>query len=147
MTTDGVRLLRRNAVLRRTLISESAEPQNRWIWIKWMDERAGVMVPEKVPRSASQPPAVSNEAMTAVLCFKRPERAYIAFDRSCLDERTEGERQDRTVGSGSRARHCDSDASHARGKVRVGVFREKNARTAFWAAGLFCRAVPITHNV
>jgi len=55
-----------------------------------MDERAGVMVPDKVPRNASQPPADSNEATAAALCFKRPERAYIAFDRSCLDERAEG---------------------------------------------------------
>ena len=75
------------------------------------------MVPDKVPRRASQPPAALNEAIAAALCFKRPERAYIAFDRSCLDERAEGERQDRTVGSGSRARYCDSDAPHARGKV------------------------------
>ena len=113
-----------------------------------MHEWAGGVVPDKIPRSASQPPAALNEAIAAALCFKRPERVYIAFDWRCLDERAEGERQDRTVGSGSAARYCDSGSSHARGKVsQISVFRDKERTRRLWAARLFCRAVPITHNV
>lgn len=57
---------------------------------KW--DKMGDTVPDKAPRSVSHPPAASNGTIDAALCFKRPESAYIALDRSCLDDRAEEER-------------------------------------------------------
>ena len=67
------------------------------------------MVPDKAQRRASHPPAASNGARAAALCLRRPESAYIALGRSCRswDDCAEGQKQDRTVGRGSRARYCD----------------------------------------
>jgi hypothetical protein len=43
--------------------------------------------------------------MAAALCFKRPESAYIALERSCWDDWVE-ERKETTGVEGSRARYC-----------------------------------------
>lgn len=52
----------------------------------------GDTVPENASRSASHPPAVSNWAIAAALCFKRPESVYMALERSCLDDCAKGDR-------------------------------------------------------
>ena len=103
--------------------------------------------------------------MAAALCFKRPESAYIALERSCWDDWVEEERKEMTGVKGSRARYCTNSSPRMkdqREKGGLGWCRDKQPqglgareerelegrikRTAFWAAGLFCRAVPMTHN-
>jgi hypothetical protein len=110
---EGVRrVLRRKAALRRTRMSESESGGKFWDglsmsgWTRWV--MRGFFLPEKASRSASHPPAASNRAIAAALCFRRPERVYIALERSCWDEGAKGERWDRMVGRGSMARYYDA---------------------------------------
>jgi len=85
------RVLRRNAALRRTAISES-ESARTIISLDTHERVDRDTVPENASRSASHPPAPSNWVIAAALCFKRPESVYIALERSCLDDCAKGER-------------------------------------------------------
>ena len=75
-------VLRRNATLRRTVMSES----------------------ESASRRTSQPFASDSCSTALALCLSRPERAYTAFER-VLPERTVGERKERRAFRGESARY------------------------------------------
>ena len=95
---------KRKAVLRRTVMSESVIIICYETRLKRLKYRC---VPSREALRASQPPASRSCRTAAAECFKRPESAYTAFDR-IFEVPADGVRNERIVGIGDRARHCEA---------------------------------------
>ena len=97
--------LRRKMVFRRTEIAGSEKKRKVYI-IKISPKNClskfVFILPWSATRSLVQPSASGeSRAFTAgKLCFKRPDKVYIAFARINTDEEGDGSKKERRVGSG-----------------------------------------------